>query len=124
MRLDLRERETLLRIAPHLVEPLEFLIPFLTGAPGVAAAAAARTHALRRVELRPQPAGAPHADLLKGRVRLRTAMHFRARSCAEGPGTTMRASTFPERLALENVLEAEAHGANGRSTTAKWCPRP
>ena len=28
VRLDLRERETLLRIAPHLVKPLEFLIPF------------------------------------------------------------------------------------------------
>ena len=31
VRLDLRERETLLRIAPHLVRPLEFLIPFLDG---------------------------------------------------------------------------------------------
>src|SRR5918999_2358758 len=30
VRLDLRERETLLRIAPHLVRPLEFLIPFLS----------------------------------------------------------------------------------------------
>jgi glycerol-3-phosphate dehydrogenase len=28
VRLDLRERETLLRIAPHLVKPLEFLVPF------------------------------------------------------------------------------------------------
>src|SRR5918999_570382 len=31
VRLDLRERETLLRIAPHLVKPLEFLIPFFDG---------------------------------------------------------------------------------------------
>ena len=28
VRLDLREREILLRIAPHLVRPLEFLLPF------------------------------------------------------------------------------------------------
>ncbi|MGH9914448.1 MAG: FAD-dependent oxidoreductase, partial [Pyrinomonadaceae bacterium] len=28
VRLDLRERETLLRIAPHLVKPLEFIMPF------------------------------------------------------------------------------------------------
>src|SRR5512133_3682437 len=28
VRMDLRERETLLRIAPHLVKPLEFLVPF------------------------------------------------------------------------------------------------
>src|SRR5882672_4856624 len=27
VRLDLRERETLLRIAPHLVKPIEFLVP-------------------------------------------------------------------------------------------------
>ena len=33
VRMDLRERETLLRIAPHLVEPLEFLIPFMSGGP-------------------------------------------------------------------------------------------
>ena len=35
VRLDLRERETLLRIAPHLVQPLEFLIPFFPGGAGV-----------------------------------------------------------------------------------------
>src|SRR5207244_10265576 len=28
VRMDLREREILLRIAPHLVRPLEFVIPF------------------------------------------------------------------------------------------------
>ncbi|MBA3321666.1 MAG: FAD-dependent oxidoreductase, partial [Pyrinomonadaceae bacterium] len=28
VRMDLRERETLLRIAPHLVHPLEFIMPF------------------------------------------------------------------------------------------------
>ena len=28
VRMDLRERETLLRLAPHLVKPLEFLLPF------------------------------------------------------------------------------------------------
>src|SRR6187200_2910317 len=28
VRMDLRERETLLRIAPHLVKPLEFFLPF------------------------------------------------------------------------------------------------
>ena len=29
VRMDLREREILLRIAPHLVKPLEFRIPFI-----------------------------------------------------------------------------------------------
>src|SRR5438034_9849077 len=28
VRMDLRERETLLRIAPHLVAPLQFVVPF------------------------------------------------------------------------------------------------
>ena len=31
VRMDLKERETLLRIAPHLVEPLQFVIPFMSG---------------------------------------------------------------------------------------------
>ena len=31
VRMDLRERETLLRIAPHLVKPLEFFLPFYEG---------------------------------------------------------------------------------------------
>src|SRR6478735_7850528 len=31
VRMDLRERETLLRIAPHLVKPLEFFLPFYQG---------------------------------------------------------------------------------------------
>src|ERR687896_2279393 len=31
VRMDLRERETLLRIASHLVQPLEFLIPLFSG---------------------------------------------------------------------------------------------
>ena len=33
VRMDLREREILLRIAPHLVKPLEFLIPFYGASP-------------------------------------------------------------------------------------------
>src|SRR6478609_4061070 len=31
VRMDLRERETLLRIAPHLVTPLPFLVPLYRG---------------------------------------------------------------------------------------------
>src|SRR5215471_19875168 len=34
VRMDLRERETLLRIAPHLVKPLEFMLPFYADARG------------------------------------------------------------------------------------------
>src|SRR5438552_3131942 len=34
VRLDLRERETLLRIAPHLVKPIKFLLPLPKGAYG------------------------------------------------------------------------------------------
>ena len=52
VRLDLRERETLLRIAPHLVKPLEFLIPFFRRQPGIGAETAARARALRCAQLR------------------------------------------------------------------------
>ncbi len=107
VRLDLREREILLRIAPHLVKPIPFLLPL--------------------------------PKRLFGRLRLRIGMHLydlfsydkslpnhRILSPAElrdaEPGLdTSRfhgAALFydaqcasPERLALENVIDAHEHGA-------------
>jgi glycerol-3-phosphate dehydrogenase len=107
VRLDLRERETLLRIAPHLVKPLPFLLPL------------------------------PKRTF--GRLRLRIGMHlYDALSYDKslpshrilGPGALAKAEpaldatrfhgaalfydaqcAFPERLALENVVDAHGHGA-------------
>jgi glycerol-3-phosphate dehydrogenase len=107
VRLDLRERETLLRIAPHLVKPLPFLLPL------------------------------PRRTF--GRLRLRVGMHlYDALSYDKslpshrvlGPEALAKAEpaldasrfhgaalfydaqcAFPERLALENVVDAHGHGA-------------
>lgn len=108
VRLDLRERETLLRIAPHLVEPLEFLVPFFEGDAvsslklrvGLAlydALSYDKTLPARRWL---SPAAARAADrALADRAVRGAAAYYDARV------------DLPERLALENVLDAEAHGA-------------
>jgi glycerol-3-phosphate dehydrogenase len=92
VRLDLRERETLLRIAPHLVRPLEFAIPFQD------------VGTWQRFKL---GIGLTLYDLLafgstlpRHRTTSGEATYFDARVDS------------PERLCLENVLDAAAHGAN------------
>ena len=108
VRIDLRERETLLRIAPHLVRPLEFLIPFFEGdraSPLKLRVGLALYDALSfdkslpsRRWLRPADARAADRALARPDVRGAAAYH------------DARVDS-PERLALENVLEAEEHGA-------------
>ncbi len=108
VRMDLRERETLLHIAPHLVRPLEFMIPFFGGD---------RTRALK---LR---AGLALYDFLSvgntlPRRRWLSAAAARAADQALAAARVSGAAAYydarvdsPERLALENVLEAGEHGA-------------
>lgn len=104
----LRERATLLRTAPHLVRPLEFLLPVFRGG---------------RYGPRTVRAGLALYDLLSSGKSLPT---HRALSAAEvaalEPAINRKAirggftyfdaqAPFPERLCLENVLDAERHGA-------------
>lgn len=91
VRLDLRERETLLRIAPHLVRPLEFVIPF-------------------------QNVGAWQRLRLRMGLALYDALAFGS-SLPRHRGGRFRASYYdaridsPERLCIENLTDAAAHGA-------------
>jgi glycerol-3-phosphate dehydrogenase len=108
VRMDLRERETLLRIAPHLVSPLEFVIPFFTGS------------RLPRLKIR---AGLTLYDALSydkslPSHRMLSASRARALDRALERGDVRGAATYfdarvdlPERLALENALDAERRGA-------------
>jgi glycerol-3-phosphate dehydrogenase len=108
VRLDLRERETLLRIAPHLVQPLEFIIPFFPGGP------------VSPLKLR---LGLTLYDALSfdrrlpGHRILGAAAARDADEALRNTDVTGAAAYYdarvdlPERLALENVLDAEAHGA-------------
>ena len=90
VRMDLRERETLLRIAPHLVKPLEFVIPF------------DRVGAWQRLKLRVglalYDALAFGSSLPRRRANAQEAAYYDARVDS------------PERLSLENVIDAAAHG--------------
>jgi glycerol-3-phosphate dehydrogenase len=108
VRTDMRERETLLRIAPHLVRPLPFLVP-MYGWP-----------AWKRDRLR---IGMILYDLLSYDKSLPW-HHFLSRdeTLEEEPTLNPRGLQgaaryydcqveFPERLALANALDAAEHGA-------------
>jgi glycerol-3-phosphate dehydrogenase len=108
VRMDLRERETLLRIAPHLVSPLEFVIPFFT------------VSRLARLKIR---AGLTLYDVLSydkslpshrilTKAQARTLDPALDRDDLRGAATYFDARVdLPERLALENALDAERRGA-------------
>lgn len=105
---DLRERERLLHNAPHLVRPLPFLLPLYQNGP------------LSPVKLR---AGMLLYDLLSmGKSLPPHRMLSRAKTLALEPGLNADGLTgaalfydaqivSPERLCIENVIEAAAHGA-------------
>jgi glycerol-3-phosphate dehydrogenase len=108
VRLDLRERETLLRIAAHLVRPLPFLLPLYEGG------------GYSRATLR---AGLLLYDALSWDKSLPRHQFLDAAETADlEPGLRRHGLkgaamyhdaqiSSPERLALENVLDAAGHGA-------------
>jgi glycerol-3-phosphate dehydrogenase len=108
VRESLRERETLLKIAPHLVKPLPLLIPVYKGA--------------RRGQLQIR-AGMLLYDLLSYDKTLpRHQILSRAETLQRAPGINPEGLTsaavyydaqveFAERLVLENILGAQAKGA-------------
>jgi len=108
IRLDLRERETLLRIAPHLVKPLEFLIPFFNGTPVSPLklrAGLALYDALSYDKSLPSRRSLSAEEARAADVALRTP---NVRGAAAYHDARVDS---PERLALENVIDAEEHGA-------------
>lgn len=108
VRESLRERETLLKIAPHLVKPLPILIPVYKGA--------------RRGKLQIR-AGMLLYDLLSYDKTLpRHQILSRDETLQRAPGINPEGLTsaavyydaqveFAERLVLENILSAQANGA-------------
>lgn len=108
VRMDLRERETLLRIAPHLVKPLEFLIPFYSRS------------LFDRIKLH---AGMVLYDALSydkslpGYRTLDAAGVLDAEPALRPDGLQGAVCYFdaqvesPERLTVENIVDANLHGA-------------
>ena len=108
VRMDLREREILLRIAPHLVKPLEFRIPFIHQSAWFRAKMRAGLllyDALSYDRSLPGHRFLGNAELLADEPAL-TAKGLR------GAGSYFDAQvSMPERLCLENLIDAARHGA-------------
>jgi glycerol-3-phosphate dehydrogenase len=108
VRMDLRERETLLRLAPHLVKPLEFIIPFY------------RSSFFYRYKMK---IGMTLYDLLSydkslPRHHFLTAAELKKiepnlqQQGLQGAAVYFDAqANSPERLCLENIIDSREHGA-------------
>src|SRR5574340_605362 len=121
VRMDLRERETLLRIAPHLVKPLPFLVPFYDR--GLFYRAKMRAGMLLYDLLSYGKSLPNHLFLTAAEVR-RAEPELRAEGL-QGAALYYDAQVnSPERLCLENVLDARRHGAVALNYTEVTGARP
>jgi glycerol-3-phosphate dehydrogenase len=106
VRQDMREREILLRIAPHLVRPLNFLIPITRISERVFMGVGMRLYDLLSFDKSLQS----YHYLSRGEtLRLEPRLEL-----ANLVGSYMYSDCqilFPERLCLENALSAAEHGA-------------
>ncbi len=109
VRLDLRERETLLRIAPHLVKPLRFIVPFYNRS--LSHRAKMRLGMLLYDILSFDKSLPRHQSMDAAEVRAsvpRLIAHG-----LQGAVAYYDAQAFsPERLCLENLIDAREHGAH------------
>jgi glycerol-3-phosphate dehydrogenase len=108
VRESLRERETLLRIAPHLVHPLSFLLPIYEEHK--------RRPAVIRVGMMAYDALSLDKSLDRHRMlsrdeALRREPGLRADGLRGAAAYYDAQAAYPERLALENALDARRHGA-------------
>lgn len=108
VRLDLREREALLRNAPHLVKPLPFLVPIYSRS------------LLYRVKLAlgmwlydvlSYDKSLPGRQFLSREEVLKAEPHLEARGLQGAACYYDAQIAMPERLCLENVIEAREAGA-------------
>jgi glycerol-3-phosphate dehydrogenase len=114
VRMDLREREILLRIAPHLVKPLEFLIPFY------GASLWFRTKmrvGMALYDLLSYDKSLPNHRMLSAAETLAEEPSLRAEGLQGAAAYYDAQVSMPERLCLENIIDAERHGAVVRSYT-------
>jgi len=108
VRESLRERETLLRIAPHLVRPLPLLIPLRAGDRRGRATIRA---GLWLYDLLSAGKSVPAHRMLDPAAALREMPGLAAAGLRGAASYHDAQATFPERLVLENLLAARAAGA-------------
>ena len=109
VRESLTERETLLRIAPHLVRPLPLLIPIYRGdqrGPLLIRAGMVAYDLLSRGK------SLPRHRLLGRKAALRRAPGLAEKGLRGAALYHDGQVEYAERLAVENVLDAVAHGAS------------
>src|SRR6266540_2071712 len=108
VRMDLRERETLLRIAPHLVRPLEFIIPFY------------RSSFFYRCKIKigmtlydflSYDKSLPRHHFLTAAELKKIEPNLRQQGLQGGAVYFDAQANSPERLCLENIIDACEHGA-------------
>jgi glycerol-3-phosphate dehydrogenase len=108
VRMDLREREILLRNAPHLVKPLEFRIPFV----GHSWMFQQKIRAgLCLYDLLSYDKSVPNHRFVSAAETLRDEPSLQRAGCTGSASYYDAQVCLPERLALENVIDAERHGA-------------
>jgi glycerol-3-phosphate dehydrogenase len=108
VRLDLRERETLLRIAPHLVKPLEFLVPFYSNTPFYRAKLRA---GMILYDLLSYDKSLPRHRMLSARETLAAEPLLRERGLQGAASYYDAQIESPERLTVENITDARDQGA-------------
>lgn len=108
VRMDLREREILLRIAPHLVKPLEFRIPFVNQSAWFRARMRA---GLLLYDALSYDRSLPGHRFLSNSETLADEPALTVKGLS-GAGSYFDAQvSMPERLCLENLIDAARHGA-------------
>ena len=108
VRMDLRERETLLRIAPHLVKPLEFIMPFYRSSLFY------RTKmkiGMTLYDLLSYDKSLPRHRFLSTQELKKLEPNLRQRGLQGAASYFDAQVNSPERLCLENIIAASEHGA-------------
>jgi glycerol-3-phosphate dehydrogenase len=109
VRLDLRERETLLRIAPHLVRPLQFYMPFYNRSPFFRAKIRI---GMALYDLLSFDKRLPNRSYHTGSAFQKIEPKLNCNNLQGACGFFDAQANLPERLCLENIISAGEHGAS------------
>ncbi len=108
VRMDLRERETLLRIAPHLVKPLDFLLPFY----GRSLFYRTKIKVGRMLyDMLSYDKSLPNHRFLSPSEVATLEPHLKKDGLRGAVLYSDAKVDSPERLCLENIIDARQHGA-------------
>jgi len=108
VRMDLRERETLLRIAPHLVKPLEFIMPFYHSSLFYRCK---MKIGMTLYDLLSYDKSLPrHRFLAPGEIK-KIEPNLQQQGLQGAAVYFDAQAASPERLCLENIIDAYEHGA-------------